>query len=120
MLCYLSWCTVPPLIKTQHTMSATRNTTTAPDQPGNQGDDTFIEMCRMADNLLSEKEKLESINRSHPRQSQEDENQPSDTESTESWTYYDYTDHRYYPSYEDNDSDIYDLMYECNHGEWGN
>nr|QUJ09416.1 X protein [Physostegia chlorotic mottle virus]UOF93466.1 X protein [Alphanucleorhabdovirus physostegiae] len=101
-------------------MSATRNTASAPDKPSNQEDDIFIEMCRMVDNLLSEKEKPESIYPSCPRQSQEDENQPSDTESTESWTYYDYTDHRHYPSYEDNDSDIYDLMYECNHGEWGN
>nr|UPG19808.1 X protein [Physostegia chlorotic mottle virus]WJJ45782.1 X protein [Physostegia chlorotic mottle virus] len=101
-------------------MSATLNTTPAPDKLGNQGDDIFIEMCRMVDNLLSEKEEPESINQSRPRQGQEDENQPSDTESTESWTYYDYTDHRYYPYYEDNESDIYDLMYECNHGEWGN
>ncbi|WIM49643.1 putative 12 kDa protein [Babaco nucleorhabdovirus 1] len=32
---------------------------------------------------------------------------------------YDYYGDDYCP-YDDNDSDIYDLMYECNHGEWGN
>lgn len=101
-------------------MSCTNKSTQTPDRPEVQGDDIFIEMCRMVDNLLSEKEGSKSTSQPSIDENQEEDNQPSDTESTESWTYYDYTDHRYYPYYDDNDSDIYDLMYESNHGEWGN
>ncbi|UTQ50620.1 MAG: 14 kDa unknown protein [Tomato alphanucleorhabdovirus 1] len=80
-------------------------------------DDVFLEMCRMVDNLLSSaSSQTKDLHATCPEASEE--NYPSDTESSESWTYYDYTDGRH--QYEDNnDSDIYDLMYECNHGEWG-
>nr|UPG19780.1 X protein [Physostegia chlorotic mottle virus] len=101
-------------------MSGQANTTPAPANPSNQEDDIFVEMCRMVDNLLSENRKPEPTKQPPPENNPAEDNQPSDTESTESWTYYDYTDHRYCPYYDDNDSDIYDLMYECNHGEWGN
>nr|WIW79925.1 X protein [Eggplant mottled dwarf virus] len=93
-------------------------TTHSPATPETTNDDVFIEMCRMVDNLLSQSETDgQDNNQSSTPITIEEEN--SDAESSDSWTYYDFTDGRDY-YYDDNDSDIYELMAECNHGEWGN
>nr|WKU83427.1 hypothetical protein [Eggplant mottled dwarf virus] len=93
-------------------------TTHSPTTPETTNDDVFIEMCRMVDNLLSQSETDgQDNNQSSTPIAIEEEN--SDAESSDSWTYYDFTDGRDY-YYDDNDSDIYELMAEYNHGEWGN
>ncbi|AHN10095.1 X protein [Eggplant mottled dwarf virus] len=93
-------------------------TTNRPTTPDEANDDVFVEMCRMVDNLLSQSEtsKYDANQGSIPITIEEES---SDVESSDSWTYYDFTDGKDY-YYDDNDSDIYELMAECNHGEWGN
>ncbi|ADE45269.1 X protein [Potato yellow dwarf virus] len=46
-----------------------------------------------------------------PDQHGKEEHTEEEKDSTIEWVY---------PDWDDNDSDIYDLLYECNHGEWGN
>nr|CDK85658.1 hypothetical protein [Eggplant mottled dwarf virus] len=96
-------------------MSETIQRSTTSDEAN---DDVFIEMCRMVDNLLSQSEtNIRDANQDSTPITIEEES--SDVESSDSWTYYDFTDGRDY-HHDDNDSDIYELMAECNHGEWGN
>nr|CDK85640.1 hypothetical protein [Eggplant mottled dwarf virus] len=93
-------------------------TTHSPTIPDTTNDDVFVEMCRMVDNLLSQSE-TDGQDTNHSSIPITIEEVNSDAESSDSWTYYDFTDGRDY-YYDDNDSDIYELMAECNHGEWGN
>nr|CDK85652.1 hypothetical protein [Eggplant mottled dwarf virus] len=92
-------------------------TTHRPTTPDEANYDVFIEMCRMVDNLLSQSEtNIHDANQDSTPITIKEES--SDVESSDSWTYYDFTDGRDY-YHDDNDSDIYELMAECNHGEWG-